>query len=434
MRRGARLRQRLLGVGLIVVIVGSIGLTIALFNKQFTSVVMVSLKTDRSGNQLLLNSDVKVRGMVVGEVRDITSDGSGATLLLALKPDMVELLPSNGSARLLPKTLFGEKYVSLIPPAGDAARPLRAGDTISQDRSAAGIEVGKVLDDLLPLLQAVRPQDLSATLGALSQALDGRGTKLGDNLVRLNTYVGQLNTELPNIKANISGLADFGNNYTVAAPDLIQALDSLTTMSRTVVEQRTNIDSLYANLIGASGDLTGFLQANANNLIRLSTDSTPTLQLLARYSPEYGCLLNGLTNFIPLVNATLGVGTSTPGLRISLEQVNGRGKYLPNRDEPNFTDTRGPACYPIVPKDKGNFQFPNQPYKDGSVPPEQRAPGQASVVPGAGGALGILGSPAEAGALSAIFSETTGSAPQDVPGWSALVAAPALRGSEVTVK
>ena len=45
-----------------------------------------------------------------------------------------------------------------------------------------------------------------------------------------------------------------------------------------------------------------------------------------------------------------------------------------------------------------------------------------------------MGSPAEAGALSAIFSETTGSAPQDVPGWSALVAAPALRGSEVTVK
>jgi phospholipid/cholesterol/gamma-HCH transport system substrate-binding protein len=434
MKRGARLRQRLLGVGFIVVIVGSIGLTIAIFDKQFTSVVMVSLKTDRIGNQLLPNSDVKVRGLVVGEVRDISSDGSGATLALAINPDMVDLVPSNVSARLLPKTLFGEKYVSLVLPTDDAARPLRAGDTITQDRSAAGIEVGKVLDDLLPLLQAVKPQDLSATLGALSQALDGRGAQLGTNLVRLNDYVGQLNTELPNLKADISGLADFGNTYTVAAPDLIQALDDLTTTSRTVVEQRTNIDSLYSSLIGASGDLTGFLQANASNLIRLSADSTQTLQLLAQYSPEYGCLLNGLTNTIPRVNTALGVGTSTPGLRISLEVVNGRGKYLPNRDEPNFTDTRGPVCYPIVPPDQGNFQLPPTPFKDGSVAPEQRAPGQASVLPGSGDALGITGSPAEAGALATIFSQTTGTAVQDVPGWSALVAAPALRGNEVTVK
>jgi phospholipid/cholesterol/gamma-HCH transport system substrate-binding protein len=434
MKRGARLRQRLLGVGFIVVIVGSIALTIAIFDKQFTSVVMVSLKTDRIGNQLLPNSDVKVRGLVVGEVRDISSDGSGATLALALNPDMVDLVPSNVSARLLPKTLFGEKYVSLVLPTGDAARPLRAGDTIAQDRSAAGIEVGKVLDDLLPLLQAVRPQDLSATLGALSQALDGRGTELGTNLVKLNDYVGQLNTELPNIKADISGLADVANTYNVAAPDLIQALDDLTTTSRTVVEQRANIDSLYSSLIGAAGDLTGFLQANGNNLIRLSADSTQTLQLLSQYSPEYGCLLNGLTNFIPRVNTALGVGTSTPGLRISLEVVNGRGKYVPNRDEPNFTDTRGPVCDTIVPKDQGNFQPPRNGIQDGSVPPEQRAPGQASLVPGASDALGLAGSPTESGALSAIFSETTGSAPQDVPGWSALVAAPALRGNEVTVK
>lgn len=433
MRRTAKLRQRLLGVAFIAVIVASIGLTIAIYNKQFTPVVMVSLRTGVIGNQLLPNSDVKVRGLVVGEVRGITSAGDGATLQLALNPDMVDLVPSNVSARLLPKTMFGEKYVSLMLPP-DPQRPLRTGDVITQDRSAAGIEVSKVLDDLLPLLQAVKPQDLAATLGAMSQALDGRGAQLGDNLVKLDKYVTQLNTQLPNLKADISGMADFADTYTVAAPDLIQALSDLTTTSRTVVEQRANIDSLYATLIGSSRNLTGFLQANRDNLIRLSADSTQTLQLLAQYSPEYGCVLNGLVNFIPLVNATLGVGTSTPGRRISLEVVNDRGKYVPNRDEPKFTDPRGPMCYATVPPSQGNFPGPNPQFQDGSVPPEQRAPGQASMVPGAGQALGIMGSPAEAGALAAIFSRTTGAAVDQVPGWSALVAAPALRGNEVTVK
>jgi phospholipid/cholesterol/gamma-HCH transport system substrate-binding protein len=431
MRRGARLRQRLLGVAFIAVIVASVGLSIAVFDKQFTSVVMVSLRTDRAGNQLLPNSDVKVRGLVVGEVREIRSTGDGAMLQLALQPDKVDLVPSNAAARLLPKTLFGEKYVSLVLPS-NPQRPVRAGDTIAEDRSAAGIEVSKVLDDLLPLLQAVRPQDLAATLGALSQALDGRGAQLGNNLVKLNNYVSQLNTQLPNLQANISGTADFADTYTVAAPDLIQALADLTTTSATVVEQRSNIDSLYATLIGTSQDLGGFLTANRDNLIRLSADSTQTLQLLARYSPEYGCVLSALTQFIPLVNASYGVGTATPGLRISLEVVKDQGKYVPNRDEPNFTDQRGPTCPQIVPPSAGNYQ--PRPLQDGSTRAAARPPGQASLMPGVSQALGMAGSPAEAGALAAIFSRTTGTAPEQVPGWSALVAAPALRGNEVTVR
>ena len=55
---------------------------------------------------------------------------------------------------------------------------------IAQDRSATAVEVERVLDDLLPLLQAVQPQKLATTLGALSQALQGRGEQLGQTLVR----------------------------------------------------------------------------------------------------------------------------------------------------------------------------------------------------------------------------------------------------------
>ncbi len=103
MRRTAKLRQRLLGVAFIAVIVASIGLTIAIYNKQFTPVVMVSLRTGVIGNQLLPNSDVKVRGLVVGEVRGITSAGDGATLQLALNPDMVDLVPSTSPRGCCPR-------------------------------------------------------------------------------------------------------------------------------------------------------------------------------------------------------------------------------------------------------------------------------------------------------------------------------------------
>ena len=56
--------------------------------------------------------------MIVGEVRSVSSDGRKATIDLALQPRTVGLIPANVSARLLPKTLFGEKFVDLVlPPA-----------------------------------------------------------------------------------------------------------------------------------------------------------------------------------------------------------------------------------------------------------------------------------------------------------------------------
>ena len=101
----SRLGNRAYGVGFIVVVGLLIGLSVASFQKRFTPVVMVNLMTDRIGSQLQTASDVKIRGLIVGEVRSIETTGNGATLKLALKPEMVDLIPANVSARLLPKTL-----------------------------------------------------------------------------------------------------------------------------------------------------------------------------------------------------------------------------------------------------------------------------------------------------------------------------------------
>src|SRR5690349_12796789 len=105
----SRLGDRAYGVGFLAVVLLLVGLSIASFQKRFTPVVMVNLMTDRIGSQLQTASDVKLRGLIVGEVRTIDVTPQGARLGLALKPEMVELIPANVSARLLPKTLFGER-------------------------------------------------------------------------------------------------------------------------------------------------------------------------------------------------------------------------------------------------------------------------------------------------------------------------------------
>ena len=298
----SRLGDRAYGVAFLVVVAALIGLSIASFQKVFTDVVMVTLETDRIGSQLQKSSDVKIRGLIVGEVRSIATTGDGARLSLALKPEMVSQIPADVSARLLPKTLFGERYVDLVPPAGAPGEPIRDGATIRQDHTTVAIELEKVFDDLLPLLRTVQPEKLAATLNALASTLDGRGTRLGQNLVLVDRYFTKLNPHLPAIQADISGLADLASTYAVAAPDLVRAATALITTNKTIVEKQDALKGFFAGTAGFANTTADFLQGNGDRIIQAGRINRPSLAVFAKYAPEYPCMATALAGWVPNID------------------------------------------------------------------------------------------------------------------------------------
>jgi phospholipid/cholesterol/gamma-HCH transport system substrate-binding protein len=437
-------KRRLQGLAFVVVLLAMAGLAVGAYAGFFSDGVPVTLKVDRVGTQLAPRADVKVRGLNVGTVTSVSTDGSGATVQLSLDRDKIAQIPTGVSAQLLPKTLFGERYVSLVPPSGPAGPPLAAGDVIPEDRSAAAREVERVLDGLLPLLQAVEPQDLATTLGALSQALSGRGEDLGKTLVQLQKLTGGLRPAVPDLQEDITQLADFAGNVNEAAPDLLDALDNFSVTSRTIVEQRQQLNDLLTGVTQASDDLKAFLMQNRGNLIGLAASSRPTLESLARYAPEFPCLFGQLAGLVPRLDEAFGVGTDHPGLHITLEIVVNRGKYVPHQDEPRYLDDRGPRCYPILPL--GPQQPPDGPIKDGSkpTPPPAGTPkGSAEdfgAIPAAfsGGPAGYTGmglpnSPGEQQVVAELTAARDGSSPAAVPSWSSMLVGPLYRGTEVTL-
>jgi virulence factor Mce-like protein len=434
----AVIRRRVQGVAFMILVIGLVALSIAKYQGAFADGVPVTLRVDHTGLQLDKHSDVKVRGLIVGEVTDLRTSGSGATVALRLKPEMVHLIPDNVSARLLPKTLFGEKYVALVLPPHPSGRPLSAGDVIPQDRSRTARELESTLDSLLPVLQDVAPQDLASTLGAISSALRGRGHQLGDTLVRTQQLVSGLNPALPQLSEDITRLADLADTYNQAAPDLLSALADLSTTTRTVAEQRRNLAQLWTSVTDVSEDLRGFLRDNRDNLIALAADSRPTLESLARYAPEYPCLLHQIAGLVPQLDQAFGVGTSQPGLHIYLEVTNHRGKYLPGVDEPRYEEDRGPRCYPV--RDGTKFpEYPGGPIHDGSTSPPI---GRVDPSPGVGPAgtppqmvaTGLPNSPAEQQFLTVLLASASGEQPAEVPSWTSFLLGPLLRGAEVTLR
>src|SRR5690606_27607136 len=98
---------------------------------------------------------------------------------------------------------------------------------IQQDRSQAAVEIDKVLNDLLPLLRAVKPAELNATLNALATALQGRGDQIGRNLEQADALLKKINPQLGTLVRDLRGLADVSDVYAAAAPDLLQTLRNL---------------------------------------------------------------------------------------------------------------------------------------------------------------------------------------------------------------
>jgi virulence factor Mce-like protein len=445
-----RLRYQLLGLIFLVVAALFFATTIALYQKVFTPVTLVKLETDHVGSQLRVGGDVKVRGLLVGEIRSVRSKGDHAELELALQPDKIDVIPANVSARLLPKTLFGERYVALQLP-GNPGPHIKAGDVIPQDRSSTAIEMEQVLNDVMPLLQAVQPEKLASTLTAVSTALDGRGKQLGQTLTQVSDYLGKLNPSLPDLKADITGLANVSDIYDKAAPDLLDALADLTTTSRTVVEKQQGLSDVYATVTNASADLTSFLEVNKDNLIRLTTAVQPTLDVLAEYAPEYPCLLRQLAESVPRAELAFGKGTAHPEVsRVTIEFSASRGKYLPGVDEPKYDDKRGPRCYPEVPKPGHWPQYPpDGAVQDGSSkPPPPHVPAEtlpgeitSGAIPSGSGASGgapaaqsVVGSTDEDNLINLLASPALGTSPEDVPGWASLLVGPLYRGAEVELK
>lgn len=412
----SKLLRRSAGIVFLLVMAVLAWLSISVYQQKFSDDVVVTLKADRIGNQLNKSSEVKARGVVVGTVRAVHPAQEGATIDLAMKPDMLSRIPQDVTALLIPKTLFGERYVQLSIPDGSKKDPLKAGDVIRQDRSKNAIELERVFDDLLPVLKAVQPQKLATTLTAISTALEGRGERIGEAMVSTAAYLEDFNPNLPQLTDDLADLARVSKLYGDIAPDLLDSLTDSSVTLNTVADQRVQLTDLYSQVTRSAQDVTLFLRNNKDNLIRLAATSRAPLQLAAKYSPSFPCTLKALTDLKPAVDTMLGAGTNEPGIHVDLEVVKDRGKYEPGKDDPVYNATGWPRCYPsgVAPT-------------HGVVAAETGSEGHPLL---AGGDLGIANSPQEQELIATLLVSRVG----EVPDWGSVLVGPLYRGTEVTLR
>lgn len=425
-----RTSAAVLGLLYFALVVGGLLLAYAVYAKAFTSTVDVQLRTDSVGSSLQKGSDVKLRGVRVGEVKSISTSDGGAVLDLAIEPDAAEDIPADTTALLVPKTLFGERYVSLQSPTQSGGQMLEAGDVLEQDRSVRSAELQEVLDGLLPLLRQIQPDKLQASLSELATMLRGRGDDLGDTLVAWGDYLADLQPVVPTLAEDLDKLATVADTYDTAAPDLLNALDGFTTTSKTIAAEQRTLRDVYARVIDASETTGSWVGRNDQTIRVLSKEGRKALEAVAPNARVFPCLLRSMRAYIPKMDDYLGEDSKEPGIHVELSISDPERAYQPGTDRPTFNG--GTAQCPYTP----SSALRSTASQASASEPDAIGPPALALedTPVVEGGVGQANSPGENQLIAELVAPTQKLAPQDYPAWGSLLLGPVLRDSEVTVR
>ena len=462
---------RLLGVGLIVVCLFFGWLTWAFFSKAFTEYDDVTLTAAESGLSLPERADVKLRGMIVGIVREAKIEDGKVRLTLGMDPQLIDRVPRNVRAEIIPKTLFGEKYVNLIP-TGGTNEHLRAGDTITN--AVVPVEFEKFFNDIYPLLTAVPPDKVAYTLTALANSLEGRGDSLGQTFEDSNEYLKKFNPENKQAIADIVALGQVSNTYAKQMDEFGDLLSNSAELSETVTDKESELEDFFEEGDQLADVLRKFLEAAGDDIIATAANSVQPLSVGAEYATMFPCWFKGQNALIDdVVNGTfknntlhIAMKTVTPqptryGLpgdpepehpiipkesvleSIDLAQPQIRG-YRPNPADPGnpYPAGLGTICDELYAAAAGNPRTPDEPLP---IPPELwkivgirnshngKLGSEADFNRAPVSSVGI-DSPAQRKMLNRMTTELTGVKSERVPDVASLLISPVVRGAAVSIR
>lgn len=330
-------KRVLAGLVTALVIVALVTGAVVLFRGGAVPTASVTVISPRAG--LVMNPDAKVKlhGAQVGTVDriDALPDGQAA-LHLAMNPEYLQLIPANTGVEIASSTVFGAKFVALVPPEQPSPEPMYAGQVL--DAGHTTVEINTVFEQLVSVLAQIQPEKLNETLGALAQAFDGRGDKLGQTMADLDAMLARIEPSLPTLSHEMAVAPGVVNAYADAAPDLMTTARSATQLSDTLVDRQSDLDRMLLSAIGLADTGNDVVATNSAAVTTAMRLLAPTTNLTNQYHPALTCGLKGME---PLA---LGPPQPLPGVMLLDSFLLGTERYRYPGNLPKVAATGGPQC------------------------------------------------------------------------------------------
>jgi ABC-type transporter Mla subunit MlaD len=263
--------------------------------------------------QLAKEADVRISGVSVGKVKDITTTPGGRSLTVIQLDSRYAPLPKDARAILRQKTLLGETYVELTP-GHRSSGYLPENGTLPASQVSDTVE----LDELLSTFDAKTREAFQEWLQGQAAGLQGQGKNLNSALGNLAPFAIDTNTLLRILKAQgtdvrgiVNGTGDVFNALTARDDQLASLIRNSNAVFQTTAQQDEDLQALFKALPTFEKESTETvkrLDAFARNTDPLVTqlrpfarELSPTLKELQGLAPDLNAFFRDLD---PLVDAS----------------------------------------------------------------------------------------------------------------------------------
>ncbi|PXX05135.1 MCE family protein [Mycolicibacterium moriokaense] len=346
---------KLAGLVLSLLTIAAIVLVYFQFRGDFLQRDQLTMMSARAGLSMDPGAKVTYNGVEIGRVGKVQAvnvgDQQQAKITLEVDPKYLHLIPKNVEADISATTVFGNKYISFKSPKDPTPQRISTSDVI--DVTSVTTEFNTLFETVVDVSQQVDPIKLNQTLSATAEALGGLGDRFGQSIVQGNDILADINPQMADIRRLNQGLANLGDVYANAAPDLFDGLEHAVTTARTLNEQRGNIDQALMAAVGFGNTGGDIFERGGPYLVRGTQDLIPTSELLDTYSPALACTIRNFHDVEPKVAASLGGNGYS--LR-TLSEIMGAGNPYVYPDNLPRVNARGgpegrPGCWQPITHD-----------------------------------------------------------------------------------
>jgi phospholipid/cholesterol/gamma-HCH transport system substrate-binding protein len=299
---------KLAGLILSLLTIVAIVLVYFQFRGDFLNREKLTMVSARAGLSMDPGAKVTYNGVEIGRVGNVeevnVGDEQRAKITLEVDPKYLNLIPKNVEADISATTVFGNKYISFKSPKDPTPQRITKSDVI--DVTSVTTEFNTLFETVVDVSSQVDPIKLNQTLSATAEALDGLGDRFGQSVIHGNEILADINPQMPEIRRLNKGLANLGDVYANAAPDLFDGLEHAVTTARTLNEQQGNIDQALMAAVGFGNTGGDIFERGGPYLVRGTQDLIPTSELLNTYSPALACTIRNFHDIEPKVAASLG--------------------------------------------------------------------------------------------------------------------------------
>ncbi len=289
-----------------------------------------------AGQGLLAGSDVKIRGVDIGEVSKIELVDNRA--LITMRINDGRNIPVTSQAVIRPKTLFGEKFVDVIPGDAELTGPYlenASGATACPSEmpcirdTLGGFELEQVLADTFPVLEAIDPAELAIVLDELASAGEGLGGTVNRSIVNGAALSELAASNDGEFRQFTSDLALLSETLDEIAPELLRGARDLNVALPSLNARSDQLNEALVQLGRISGDVADLLENNVEFTENALTNGSKTLQLLFDKRNKIQPLLLGIDQYTRTLSEAIrievGDGTLMAAVKnlVSVSQLAG---------------------------------------------------------------------------------------------------------------